>query len=235
MVIPSNRWFPSGLQDRAAWFQNFYEKFSDVATSLGFSAGTVTSLELDNQIMQFLADTSVQMDSYKRAFTKFLEIITQGAIGTPIPMFPANPNFVLPAEVQTGIFERLNDLVARIRVAPNYTDEIGALLGILPTETGSISPEDVKPTIEAFAAQNDYHFSIVVSNRAKADSWEVEILREAAVKWQNVKTATGKSVDVEIQPTVEGKPERIQTRVQLIKSNEPYGQPSDPTFVTLNP
>ena len=235
MAIPSKRWFPQNLPARAAWFQNFSEKFSDVATSLGFSAADVTMVEQDNQVMQFLARAAVQLDTYNRAVGKFLKIITEGDPGSSTPMFPANPNFALPVVQPTGIYARLVNLIERIKLAKGYTDEIGALLGILPTASDSISPEEVKPTIEAFAALEDYIFSVVVSNRAKADSWEVAILREGATEWQTVKTATGKSVDVEVRPTAEGKPERIQVRVQLIKNNEKYGQPSDPTYVTLNP
>lgn len=235
MAIPSRRWFPQSLPARAMWYRNFYEKFSDVATSLGFSAADVAAVEQDNQVMQFLAQTTASLDSYEDAVKKYLAIITEGDIGNPAPMFPADLKFILPVLVATGIFERLVKLVERIKVAPNYTEEIGALLGILPTETGSVSPDSVKPSIKAFASANGYEFSIVVSDREKATQWNVEILREGQTSWQTIKTATGKSVDVEVQPTQEGKPERIQARVQLIKNNEDYGQPSDPTFVTLNP
>jgi hypothetical protein len=235
MVMPSRRWFPRSLPARAVWFQNFRVNFSDVATSLGFTAADVTSVGNDNQIIQFLAQTIVQLDSYEDSIKKYLEIITESEIGKPVPVFPDDPGFTLPVEVPTGIFERLVDLVERIKVAPNYTDSIGALLGILPTASDSVTPDNVKPSIKAFASSGDYEFSIVVSDREKATQWNVEILREGQTKWQTVKTATGKSVDVEVPPTVEGKPERIQVRVQLIKNNEDYGQPSDPTFVTLNP
>lgn len=234
-MIPSQKWFPTNLPARAVWFQNFSAQFAVGAVSLGFTPAEVTSVENDNQVMQFLAQTMVDLKAYEKSAKEYLEIITENEIGKPTPEFPANPDFVLPVVVKTGIFERLVDLVNRIKVAPNYTDQIGALLGIVPTETGSVSPDDVKPTIEAFASSGGYEFSIIVSNREKATQWLVAILREGATKWQNIKSATGKSVDVEVQPTIEGKPERIQVRVQLIRNNEDYGQPSDPTFVTLNP
>lgn len=233
-MIPSQKWFPTNLPARAAWFQNFSTQFGISAASLGFSPTDVTSVGNDNQVMQFLAQTSVDLKAYEKSAKEYLEIITESEIGKPTPEFPADPNFALPVVVKTGIFERLVDLVNRIKVAPNYTDQIGASLGIVPTETGSVTPDNVKPVIEAFAALEGYEFSIVVSNRAKADQWLVAILREGATKWQNIKAATGKSVDVEVQPTQEGKPERLQVRVQLIKNNEDYGQPSDPTFVTIN-
>jgi len=234
-MIPSVRWFPSGLQNRAAWFQNFSEKFSDVATSLGFSAADVTAVEQDNQVMQFLAQIIVQLDTYDDAIRKYLAIITEGDPGSATPMFPANLDFVLPLILATGIYARIINLVERIKLAKGYTDETGALLGILPTATGSVSPGSVKPSIKAFAAVEDYEASVVVSGREKADQWQVEILREGATEWETIKIATGKSVDIKITPTAQGKPERVQIRVQLIKNNKKYGQPSDPTYVTLNP
>jgi hypothetical protein len=185
--------------------------------------------------MQFLADTLVQLDAYKKAVGQYLRIITEGGIGDPTPAFPANPNFNLPVIQATGIFERLIELVDRIKAAPAYTDEIGALLGIIPSAPDSISPEDVKPGTEVHAAQSNYEFAVVVSNRAKSDSWSVEIRREGQEKWEEVKTATGKSVNVKIMPTEDGKPERIQIRVRLRKNNEDYGQFSDIVYVTVNP
>lgn len=234
-MIPSQRWFPSNLQSRAAWLQNFYTQFAVVSASLGFTAGDVSNVEKDNQVMQFLADTMVQLDAFKSAVVQFRQIITEGDIGDPTPAFPDNPAFTLPVQQPTGIFERLADLVDRIKVAPAYTDEIGALLGIMLSAPDSISPENVKPTIEVFAAQNDYHFSIVVSNRGKSDMWRVEIRRAGQEKWSNAITASGKSVDVEVQPTVEDKPEQLQVRVQLLKNNADYGQLSDMVSVTVNP
>jgi hypothetical protein len=232
-MIPSFRWFPYGLQERAAWYQNFSTQFSAVGVSLGFTPSELTEVDEDNQVMQFLANTVVQLDAYKDAVGKYREIITEHAIGQPTPAFPANPSFNLPIIQPTGIFQRLVELVDRIKSAPAYTDEIGALLGIIPKTPDSISPEDVKPKIEAFAAQSGYMFSVVVANRGKANMWEVQIRRAGQEKWQTVKTASGKSVDVEVQPTEDGKPEQVQVRVQLLKDNQPYGMLSDMVSVTV--
>ena len=234
-MIPSSRWFPSGLQDRAAWFQNFSTQFAAVAVSLGFTAADGTAVDKDNQIMQFLADSETQLKAYSKAVTQYRKLITEGDIGDPTPEFPANPAFALPVVQPTGIFERLNNLVERIRVAPNYTAETGALLGIIPTTSESIAPGDVKPSIHVFAAQTGYEFSVVAEKREKSDSWNVEIRRAGLEKWETVKTATGKSVNVVITPTTPDKPEQLQIRVQLLKNNENYGQSSDIVPVTVNP
>jgi len=71
--------------------------------------------------------------------------------------------------VATGIFERTSDLIARIKVTPNYTAEIGALLGILPSQPEPIVPAEVKPSITVSAAATGYLFSVVVAERAESD------------------------------------------------------------------
>jgi len=65
--------------------------------------------------------------------------------------------------------------------------------------------------------------------------WDVLILKKGASGWQSVKTAVGKSVDVQITPNTPGEAEQIQVRVQLKKNNQNYGQPSDMVYVTVNP
>lgn len=234
-MIPSPSWFPQSLQTRAAWYQNFYTQIAIVGASLGFSAAEIDGFGDDNTVMQFLADGDTQLNAFGSAVRQYRKIITEGDIGEPTPAFPANPAFALTTTIVTGLFERLNKARARIMAAPTYTDETGALLGILPGTSGSISPDSVKPTITVSPAQTGYLFSVVVANRAESDMWEVWILRKGSANWSNAKTATGKSVDVTVTPTTPGDAEQMQVRVQLRKNNQNYGQPSDVVYVTVNP
>ena len=66
-MIPSKRWFPSGWQERAAWYQNFSTQFSAVGVSLGFTAAEITAVEDDNLVIQFLADTMVEINAFDDA------------------------------------------------------------------------------------------------------------------------------------------------------------------------
>lgn len=234
-MTPSNRWFPTSLAARAAWFLNFYTQFAIVAASLGFKPADVDAVEDDNTLMQYLADIFNQIKAYDSAMTQYRKLVTEGDIGDPTPAFPANPNFALAKEIATGLFERLNDLRDRIMVAPNYTNETGALLGILPSAPDSISPGDVKPSIQVFAAATGYTFSVVVADRAESNMWEVFILRKGAANWTSAGSYTGKSGDVTVSPTTPGAAEQMQVRVQLKKNNANYGQPSDVVYVTVNP
>ena len=234
-MIPSARWFPSALPARAAWFQNFATQFSALAASLGFTPADVTSVNNDNAMLQFMNDNEAQISTYSEAVRMFRRIITLGSIGEPTPVFPANPNLANPGNSATGMFERLDILRKQIMLRPNYTDEIGAMLGILTAVNVPPPPSSVKPRIEVTGAQTGYHFSIVVSNREESNSWEAMVLRKNATQWQLAKTAIGKSADVTLAPTTPGDAEQLQVRVQLMKNNEPYGQLSDTVWVTINP
>lgn len=232
-MIPSHTWFPQSLQARAAWFLNFNTQFAMVAASLGLTS-EVSQVTKDNDVMQFSAESDVQVDAFDDAMRQFRRIITTGDIGDPEPSILASPSFTTPDPVPTGIFERLSKLRDRIMAAVNYTGGTGALLGILPSAPPSISPGDVKPTITVAEAQTGYLFSVTVANRAESDMWEVWILKKAGT-WTNPKTASGKSVDVTIMATTPGDAEQIQVRVQLRKNNQNYGQPSDVVYATVNP
>ena len=122
----------------------------------------------------------------------------------------------------------------RFKAADGYTKEIGIALGI-DGDAPSISPGSVKPTLEAFAAQNGYMFSVVVANRGEADMSEAQIRRAGSEAWTSAKAFTGKSADVTITPTTPGQPEKLDVRIRLKKKNEDYGQTSDAVSVTVNP
>ncbi len=232
-MLLSSTFFPTSIAARAAWYLNFNTQFAIVAGLLGLS-GEVAQVDRDNNVMQFLSDSFNQVNAYDDAMRQYRRIITEGEIGDPTPKIPASPAFSFPDEVDTGIFERTLNLIARVKSAADYTDEIGALLGILPSTPDPISSSEAKPTIRVEAAQTGYLFSVVVANRAESDMWEAWILRKGGA-WTNAKTASGKSVDVTITPTVPGDAEQIQVRVQLRKSNQNYGQPSDVVYTTVNP
>lgn len=234
-MIPSQKWFPGSLAARALWFLNFYTQFAIVGPSLGFTAAEIASVEDDNALMQFLADIFNQAKAYDSALTQYRRLVTEGDIGDVTPAFPANPTFVLGKTIATGLFERLDKLRTRIFAAPNYTAETGALLGILPSQPDSIAPADAKPSIQVFAAQTGYTFSVVAADRAESDMWDVFVLRKGAANWTSAGRFTGKSTDISVTPTNPGDAEQMQVRVQLRKSNQNYGQPSDVVYVTVNP
>lgn len=233
-MIPNSRWFPTNMAERVLWFENFAKQFEILAAGLGFSPAEVTSVNNDNDVIQFLGDATVEMKSIDDGMRQYRIGITEGNIGDPTPGFPAMPVMTLPVVVTTGIFERLIELVDRIRVAPTYTSEIGAMLGIISAQPTPPDPNTVKPVIKVSASFANYKFDANVT-RMKMDSFKVQIRRMESETWTDSGFGTSSPLEVTIQPTTPGQPERLQVRAILIKKNEPVGQPSDPVYVTVNP
>lgn len=98
-MIPSNRWFPSSLQERAAWFANFSTQFAIVGAGLGFTPAEIDAVQDDGEVFQFLASMAVQLDAFRSAVQQYRSIITEENIGDPTPAFPANVTFALPKPI----------------------------------------------------------------------------------------------------------------------------------------
>ena len=59
--------------------------------------------------------------------------------------------------------------------------------------------------------------------------------REGSSTWTDAGVSTSSSIEYTVVPTTPGQPERILVRAILFKGSEAIGQPSDPTYVTVNP
>ena len=232
-MIPSKNWFPQGLEERAAWFSNFATQFQDIAVSLGFVAADSTAVMNDNLLVQNLLEVQMLLDAYKDAVRQYRIVITEGSIGEPTPAFPPPLSYGIPnPAITTGIFERLDNIVKRIRVAPAYTPEVGALLGIIPSSP--TPPAELKPVIKASDSLGDYQYEVNVT-RLGMPAFKVQIQRGGSMTWEDAGFATNNPATLSITPTTPDQPERIMVRAILLKNNEPVGQPSDPTYVTVNP
>lgn len=232
-MIPSYRWFPTNFAARADWFKNFNTQFAALAAGLGFKPADVTAVDNDNDVMQFLAGVVVEMKAYEDAVRQYRIIITESKVGEMTPMFPADPSMTLPQVIPTGIFERLNKLVGRIRVAPTYADEIGAMLGIIPAQPTPF-PNTIKPIIKCSPSFEAYRFKANVT-RMGMDGFRIQIRRMDSEVWTDEGFGTTSPLEISIAPTTPGQPERFQVRAILLKRNTPVGQPSDPVYVTVNP
>jgi hypothetical protein len=235
MPIPSNTYFPASLAARVAWLLNFLANLTPIAPMLGITNAELADLALDVEDFQSVAATTVSADSFRSSLREFRLSFSEGKVGDPTPVFPAE-NFNAPpnAPRPAGFFQRLIELIDRIRAAPAYTNEIGAALGILPAQSNGIPEADVKPSIEVFPSQTNYMFSVVASDRGEADAFVVKVQPKGG-NWSDAGMFTGKSADVTYAPATPGEPVMISVRVKLRRKNADYGQMSDVVPVTLNP
>jgi len=235
-MIPSNKWFPQSLIERAAWYENFNFHAQSTGATLGLTVDDLTQINEDNAMMQFLKDTAVAFESFNESLTQFRNIVTIGDIGDTAPPFPEFPTPGIPLITPVaGIFERLSDVFrTRIMASAAYTDGQGALYGIIGAGPEPPDPATVKPTLVTTPAMMGNMFSVVVSNRGQADQTQILAAEVGSSDWKMIGTLTGKSADITYTNTT-GKPVQLQVIAQGRKGNANYGQPSAIILTTVNP
>ncbi len=220
-MIPSPRYCPTSIQERAAWCQNFTTNAAVVGPSLGLTAPEIASLQDDNTVVQFTANAAVQLDAYRSAVTQYRTIITEGEIGDPTPEFPASLTLTLPEVVATGIWERIDGYIKRIRVAPAYTDEIGALLGIIPSAPGPTPENDMKPTLAPTSLPN----SVVQVKfvRGNSDGVMIEMSLDNGT-WSDAGRYFKSPANLVVPENPAKSPRAVALRARYVEGDNPVGQ-----------
>jgi len=207
---------------------------STFLAQVGATAAEVEEISNDAANLQFLIDFAALLDTNKKTVTKIKQQVYNGDPDEEVSPFPKFTDPSAPFPLLAGSLERANRRNRRYKAAAGYTKEIGIALGI-DGDSQPIAPETVKPTLDIFPAQSGYEAAIVIGKRGNSDMWKLMGRKMNTEKWLELASGTGKSGNVRITPTTEGSPERLELKIQLYKSNELYGQASDPTYATFNP
>jgi hypothetical protein len=232
-MIPSRTWFPSSLQERVAWFNNFNNQMQAIGTTLGFTAGELAALTADQQVMEFLGNTMPALVAYSKSVRDFKDEWTQGDIGDPASTFPADVSFTPPSPIPaTGCFERLDQMVKRIRTAPAYNEETGSLLGIIPQKGDDLVEADMKPAIKPSATPGsniDVQFT-----RGQADGILIESKVDNAAGWNTEGRFLKSPFTISI-PDGNGMPHSVQLRARYFIGNDLVGVYSEIYTIITTP
>ncbi len=228
-------WYPSSMDALAAWWANFVLRRGEFEAKYAILATEKTPLNNVGAWIEYWVEARHVFDELGTQQSSYFNTIAGNdpTADPPLPITWTMPPGV-PAEVPPGVEKYIRDIRREVVGLTNYAKADGEAMGFEATASQPISPGDVKPTIQVFAAAHNYGATIVVTGREGATMWDVYILRKGG-NWTKLTTCEGKSGDVTITPTTPGDAEQIQVYVQLRKSNADYGQPSDPAYVTVNP
>jgi hypothetical protein len=141
-------YLPGTDADRVIWFYNFSTKIGTYATSLGISTVEVTSVHNDAAFFQFIEN---MVEVYKQAVNNVVgyKNLVKHAIGQQhLGAIPTLPTLgTPPAAITEGAFDRVQKLVTRIKASVNYTDSLGADLGII-APSSLIDPNTLQPVLK---------------------------------------------------------------------------------------
>lgn len=223
-MVPSSTYFPTNLQERAAWFDNFAAVIQVIGASLGLTVAEIAQIVADNAMLQFLATFDVTVSEYTGGVRSFRRVVTEGDIGEPTPVFPADLTPTVPASVPTGLFERLDGFVRRIRVAPAYTLVIGVQLGIVRRREDL--PEAVvlgteQPRITALPQPgNVVNVKFV---RGKSDGMFIETQLDNQLTWNEAGRYLKSPAVLHIPKNADNLPRNVQIRARYLDGNDPVG------------
>jgi hypothetical protein len=202
---------------------------------LGIGNEEISELHNDFLMLDWILGRANLVTEFEGMFFGVKKLLVRGEKDASLGAFADAPDLTLPAGLTlvAGIEKRSRERDALYRLKASEAARQALDLVDAPA---NLSPDDVKAIIDAVsAAAFGYMFALIVSGRGKSDMWEVQIRRKGSETWQTIGSATGKSADFTITPTTPGAAEQIEVRVILKKNNAAYGQPSNPTYVTLNP
>ena len=146
--MPKVYYLPTDDAGRLPWLNNLAAKLPSYSAVLGLNAGDVASATADAAFFAYVVNSQSQIAAYAQQWTAYKNLARDGG-GVSLVTAPVAPVLgVAPALVNPGIFIRVKALVARIKVAPAYTDSIGQALGIIGADQ-TVDVNSLKPVLTA--------------------------------------------------------------------------------------
>lgn len=228
--------FPRADIELAVWLKNFAPIFGTHAATLGFTAAEVTDVQNDAAMLDYLVNDLLPASrGLVQSRTAYKELIKNGPIGSTggeIPVAP--PLKTPPATVAPGIIPRLQQLIRRIKAAPNYTEAIGQSLDII--DGAGNAPDDetsAKPSPKA-TAMPDSEVRIEF-NKGNFDGVLIEGRRQGEIEWTKLGVDNFSPYTDSRPPLAPGKAEVREYRVRYLRRDEAIGEWSDIISVSTTP
>lgn len=143
----SNSYLPVSDADRVVWLNNFSNRIGQYAPSLGLVTADVTSVQHDAAMYSYAVQLLDGAHQYWTAVSGIKKQLRSSPQQTTAPVLPAMPSAgTAPAAVNSGIFNRISLLVARIKQSSVYTVAMGQDLNIIPSAP-TVNPNDMIPNL----------------------------------------------------------------------------------------
>ena len=141
-------YLPSDDNGKDTWLTNFSAKLPSYSAALGLSAADVASVQADDAYFHWALLAQGQIAAYAQQWTTYKNSARNGS-GASLGTAPVAPVLgAAPPAVAPGIFGRATALVARIKVAPGYTDSIGQALQLIGADQ-TVDLTTLKPVLTA--------------------------------------------------------------------------------------
>lgn len=222
--MAAGNYVPDRDSDKVTWLNNFVSKFSGYASLLGFTSEEAGQINDDAIMFAYCVGQVVLFKTEKQERVKFKNLVSNGAIGTPIGDFPSVPTIPSPPDaVPAGIFKRMAKTVQRIKNHPKYTDIIGKDLGIIGAED-TFNPDEYKTELTTEVFPGHVRISFV---KGDVEAVNIHSRTEGETDWVFLATDQHSPYN-DSRPLAD--PNTPETREYMgmgVIDDEEIGQPSD--------
>ncbi|MCU0434844.1 MAG: hypothetical protein MUC87_15420 [Bacteroidia bacterium] len=146
-------YLPTADADRVVWLNNFSNRLNQYRQALGITTAEVNSYAADAAMLAYVIQLYDASSQFSQALSSIKRNLRSASQQVAMPALPALPNIgTAPATVNSGIFNRVVQLVARIKVHAAYTVAMGQDLGIVapvvPFDPNTMQP-NLRVSLEA--------------------------------------------------------------------------------------
>lgn len=230
---PSNRWFPDRLVEQAAWMRNFAAEFANHGAALGFSPAEIASVDADAATLAWLAENQVAVESFRRAAASYRKHVLSGRPGSPLNAFPQPSALTPPPGTAVGIYRRIAEMVERVRVSPNFSEENAAAFGIRPVrgESADLNAAQPNPSLAAEAG----NIVRLRFTRRTFDGIDVQMQLDKENEWRPAGRFMRSPAIIRVPEGPENLPRFVQIRARYLRGNDAIGQYSDIDTISTIP
>ena len=222
-------YLPRTIALRLAWLNAFNTKLAAYMTTFQLPAGAATALANDLAMLSYVFAIQLLLTQNLKDVNAYLTRISDNpdnGVNDPLPVIAALPT--APSTlIHDGIFQRVRALVRRIKGHPNYTNAIGADLGIVGP---SITVEFVTPPVAV--AKTDGDFTIQIDwKKGKASGVIIQSRRGGETAWTQIGSDTASPFIDSRPPLVADTPETREYRLRYHVNDKPVGPYTDAIII----
>lgn len=226
---------PTNAQDFRIWHSNFNLKLGGYASTFAITPAEVAETAADDLVVDYILGQIDVLSNDSQARTAYKNTAINGAIGTPLGVYPPIPVFgPVPPAVPAGIRARSVSIAQRIKSHVAATDAILQDLDLVAPVT-NFDPNAYKAVINSVRAIAPGQVTV---NFAKGHSAiqgvNVYMRRQGETVWRKL-AFDSQSPYVDTTPlAVAGTPEVREYRVRGVIADDEIGQFSDGATATVS-
>jgi hypothetical protein len=213
--------FPRTEAERLLMMNKWVDVLTEYQVTLTITPAEMDQLTLDAETYGYLVQFASALSDRKEQFNDFKATIFNDD-KADLPEAPSFASPSLPGPVEPGIIPRFRKLIQRVKVHPNYTEQIGEALDLIVDSPSFVDIENLIPELKFQSLEDEV---VRVSfKKERQDGLRLEYRSVGDPTWQLAGIYTRSPGEHHVPSAIAGQPEHREYRGALIKGNQKVSQ-----------